>query len=414
MTLWRAGSLAAIAVALGGCGLFKGEEPAPSAEPTASAPPSASVAVAPPPPSMEVVGEGVTEFVGIEELEACKPRRAEIAGYLKRGELTIAGREEDIAAAWLVQLRGKAQIGFGTFSTDGGQVLRDRGIGSAREHAPHIFALGDTWMVVWFDTEGLAYARPQPAAHPPPDIEHFSPLKSVPAEDVGLAVEPGGGLVAASPFGADGKLSVFLFGSDAGVKALGVTKHAKKPSHPQVVADGKGYTVVWQEEDGAVVSTRFDSGGKEVSTQANVVVEGSKAPRARLSIAKTNNGAIVLWQDAEDIFVRRLDGNAAVDSPIWKVGKGQWAGIVPAPAGPVAFWVGSAGETPKALVAARVGEKGVSAKGARISPAGTEVKDVPAATTAGSTLALAWTEKMSATVSTKRAILQIVEEVCIE
>lgn len=415
---WRAGSLAAILVAVGGCGLFDGETPAPTAEPSASvAPPaaSASAAVVEPPPSMEVVGEGVSEFVGVEDIETCKPRKAEIAGYLKRGELTIAGRGNDIAAAWLVELKGgKAQIGFGTFSTSGDQVLRDRGIGSAREHAPHIFAVGEEWMVVWFDTEGLAYARPTEASHPPPDIEHFSPLKTVPAEDVGLAVDPGGGLVAASPFGADGKLSVFLFGSASGVKALGVTKHAKKPRHPQVVADEAGYTLVWQEADGEIVSSRFDSSGKETSGQGHLVSAASKEAPTRLSIAKSKKGSVVLWQQGETVFARALDAAARASSPIWKVGQGQWASIVPAPGGPVAIWVGAAGEVPQALVAARVGDDGVSTKGARVSPASTEVKDAPAATTAGSTLALAWTEQMSKTVSTKRAVLRIVEESCIE
>lgn len=386
-----------------------------SAEPTP--PPSASAA--PPPadkPSMEVQGEGVKEAVSIDKVEGCTSSSSDLATYLQRGELTLAGRASEVSAAWLVQLTGRAQIGFAGFNEKAEKVARDRGIGNAREHAPRLFAHPSGWTVAWFDPEGLAYAHPTWEAGPGPDIQHLAAVREVSPEDVALAASPSGSLIAASPFGADGQLSVFLFAplepGGEPVTAVGVTKTAKSPRHPAVVGDESGYTLAWHEGDHRIVATRLSLTGKESSEVGQVVVEGGSDKREGVALAKLGAGSVALWSEKGELYARALDPNARATSPIWKIGTGKWPSLIATPKGALVAWVIEPTPETAELWAVRIGEDG-PAKKAVIASRDKPVKGPPAVAVAGDRVAFAWTEPMSTTISSRRAVLRIADAGCL-
>jgi hypothetical protein len=365
-----------------------------------------------PPPNAAPVGKGIASF---EPLSGCKPATTTAAEYLQRGELTIAGRPAEIGLAWLVQLKGRAQIGFGGFDPQAKQIARTRGVGSAREHAPRLFATGDAWTLAWFDDEGLAYARPRFALQPAPEIEHLSSVRGVPAEDVGLAAAPDGSLLAVSTFGAGGQLSLFLFapvdGTGPKARALGLTKHAKGPRRPAAWADAAGYTIAWLESDGSIAATRFDREGKEIGTGATIA--SGVGERSDLGLASLADGALVVWTESGEIRARALDASAQPRSPIWRVGSGRWATVAPRGADAVVAWVGEAGGEPQQLVAARVGPKGPAVKGRRITSGGA-VEAPGVVAVVGDRVAFAWPEKMSAAIQSFRAQLRTVDATCFD
>ncbi len=428
--------LAALGLALGLCsacgsgegqpGLDASAKPAVSEAPAASAASSGAAPVEPPPaPAEDVfVGEGVARFAPIAERPACSAASFELATYLMRGELALAGRgsgdSAEFAASWLVQLKGKAQIGFAGFDGKARRIARDRGIGNAREQAPKIYADAEAFTVLWFDAAGLAYARPRWATEPAPEIEHLGAVRDVPPEDIGLATTPSGALVAASPFGTEGdQLSLFLLStaSDAASKtrAVGITKSAKKPRLPVVAADEGGYTVAWIEAGpGSVHATRFDAAGRETSA-GGVVRQASPGEVTAMSIVSIGAGASrLIWLESGRVLTRKLDASGKADSPIHVLGKGRGPTAIPAGGDALVAWLAEGGGADGQLVLVRVGPEGPGPSGLRVSDGKTKVLDPPAMAMAGARLGLAWTEVMGPVISSKRAWLRSFDASCVD
>ncbi len=380
-------------------------------EPSGSAAaPEASTSV--PPPNGAPVGHGVEIFEG---LAGCKPASSTAAEYLQRGELTIAGRPKEIGLAWLVQLKGRAQIGFGGFDEEAKQSARSRGVASAREHAPRLFSSGTDWTLAWFDDEGLAYAHPRFQLQPAPEIEHLSSVREVPAEDVALAGTPDGSLLAASTFGAGGQLSLFLFapvdGVSAKARAIGLTKTAKGPKRPAAVADALGYTLAWVESDGSIAATRFDRDGRELHPSVPVV--SGVGDRTGLTLAPLAKGSLLVWTESGEVRARALDEQGRPSSATWRVGRGQWATVTTRGADAIVAWIGEADGQPQQVLAARVGPNGPAAKGRRITSSG--AAEAPAVVAmAGNRAAFAWPEKMSVAIQSFRAVLRTVDGACFD
>lgn len=403
-----------------------------SGAPAAPAAPAAGDTLAP--------GDGVARFDAVNAVPACADRTGEIATFLQRGDLSIAGREGAVAAAWLLQLPNKpaAQVAFAGFDAEGRQLARARGIGASRDYTPRVFATGDVWTVAWFDAEGLAHARPRWETQPAPDVAHLAALGKDVSEDVALARAPSGSLVVSAPFGADrAQLSLFLFApldaAEAPARALAVTKHAKQPRRPAVAAHAAGYFLAWMEDGGRIAASHFDEGGKETETAATVVAAGEPA-RDGLAVVATSTGAIALWNEGGVVRARPLDPSARPSGPITTVGKGRWAQLLALPVATLAAdadagasaggegdsaaalvaWVGNDGKADdQLLVAGLDAGANPAAAGLRVSSGALPVKDPPSMAPMGSRLAFAWTEVMSVGVSSKRAVLRSIAADCV-
>jgi hypothetical protein len=362
------------------------------------------------PPNAAAIGNGASEFGAID---GCKPQTVTAAEYLQRGELTIAGRPNQIGLAWLVQLKGRAQIGFGGFDAEARQVARPRGVASARENAPHLFATGDDWTLAWFDDEGLAYARPKYTLEQKIAVDHLSSVKEVPPEDLALTAAPDGSLLAASTFGAGGQLSLFQFAPVDTTKpkasALGLTKTAKGPRKPAALADAAGYTLAWIESDGSIAAGRLTTEGREAHP-ATTIVSGV-GERAGLTMTHLGDGALLVWTESGEVRARALDANAMPKSPTWRVGKGTWATTIARNDGAIVAWVGNTG-TDEQLVAMQVGPNGPAKKALKITTTKPEAPGVAAVV--GDRVAFAWPEKMSASIQSYRAVLRTLDGACFD
>lgn len=397
-----------------------GESAAPSAVPA----PSESTSAAPPKltaPDSTPKGTGFASVVAAsDKASGCNKSEFELATYLLRGELTLAARKgsnqkAEFAASWLVQLQGKAQIGFAGYDHEAKRTARDRGIGNAREHAPRLFGNETEWTVVWFDDQGLAYAHPKAETNPAPDVLHLSAIKSVDWSQVALA-EVAQGLIVASPFGAEpGQLSIFLFAPAEGRKAeaIGVTKDAVQPTHPAVTSIPGGYLLAWLGEGGGVFVTRFDDAGKQLGSSRPVVTPG--AGRDRLSLTSlASGGALISWQDGEQVLARALDKEGAAAGDVMVIGKGkQHVALADGDSAIVAL-LAEADKVPDQLLAVRVGEKGVSGTAVRVSDGRTGVLDPPTVAVAAGRVGFAWTEVMGPAISSKRAWLRVLDTSCVK
>ncbi len=406
-----------------GCPASGGGQASANATSETSTPSSAESSTAPPPappPSDEVKGTGVTKVVAATaDSTGCKSATFELASYLLRGELTVAGRASDkgseFAASYLIQLQGKAQIAFAGYDGEAKRIARDRGIGSAREHAPHLFVTGDQWTVVWFDQEGLAFARPTWDTAEKPAIEHLSTLRNVEPANVALAATTEGPLVVASPFGTEGdQLSLFLFAPIAAgqrARAIGVTKGAKKPSAPAVLGDSTGYTVAWLEESGQLLTSRLDQEGKE---QVSNVVVAKATKRDSLGLTLLDKGVLLTWAEEGQVFARSLDAKGAPQGPIQLIGKGKFPHAVARGNAAIVAFVGEAEGVADQLLAVRVSPDGPASEAVRVSDGKTAVLDPPAAALGGARLAFVWTEVMGAAISSKRAWIRVLDADCVK
>ncbi len=419
---WLALGLAAFLVACGnkpsGASTSTASE-APSAEVSASA--SSLTPALPARANDDPKGAGVSKFVAATSKESeCQAATAELATYLMRGDLGLAGRPTEkggeFATSYLIQLRGKAQIGFAGYDGAAKRFSRDRGIGSAHEHAPRLFATADKWTVAWFDDDGLAYAHPTWDSTEKPLVEHMSTLKNVKPADVALAATPEGPLVVASPFGTAGdQLSLFLFAPIAeGQKkrAIGVTRIAKKPSSPAVLGDKTGYSVAWLEEDGQVLTARFDLEGKEIGL--GTVAVGKPGKRSSLAMTQLDGGPLLTWEQDGQIFGRMLDAGANPDGDLWLIGKGTQPAVAGFGESAVVAFLAEVEGVAEQLVAVRVAKTGVSESAIRVSEARTPVLDRPAVALGGPRIAFVWTEKMGPAISSKRAWIRTLDSACLK
>ncbi len=418
--------LLALAPIAAGCDGGKPKPGASSAASSAAAPPSGSAVV---PASLTSstpaasatavpsapVGNGVEAFDPVDA-KACKVVSNDVGTYLKRGEIDIAGRDGAVAAVWLIQLpnRPDSQVAFAGYDAEGHSVARGRGIGNSHDQRPSLFASAGAWSAAWLDGGALAHLHPSWDEAAAPTIEHLPTIGPDSIEDSAIAAAPNGALVAVAPFGAErAQLSLFLFApTQEGappVQAVGVTHHAHKPKRPAVTADEGGYFVAWQEEGGKVLASRFDPTGKE--TEPSVIAEGKGALRDRLLMTRTAGGAVVVWLDGTTIHARGIDASAKPVTPPYVVGTGKWPALESLGEGAVVAWVGR-GKADEQLLVARLDKQGApAAKG--LVAADVVVKDPPSIAVAGARLAFAWTEVMSTTVSTKRAMLRLLDASCL-
>lgn len=382
-----------------------------------SASASASAAAAPAP--VEPQGTGVSGFDAAASTDACKAQTGQVADYLQRGEVALAGSDGSIAAAWLIKLspsRPDAQLAFAGFSLDAKQIARARGVGTSSELVPRLFSSGSGWTLVWFDSEGLAYAKPKWETAPLPTIEHLRAVGSADAEHVSLAAAPGGSIIAVAPFGANKtQFGMFLFApiepGAPSVQALGATHHAKKPRWPAVIADERGYTLAWHEEGDQIVASRFDLKGRELGEA--VTLAEAAAGRGRVVLTATPKGALAMWSEGDKLLARALDQDARPGPEMWVVGYGKTPALVSFGDGALAVFTGQDGTASNQVLAVKLGPNGSpSAKGIRLTDAG-PAKDAPAAVAVGSRVGFMWTEPMTQGVGTKRALLRTVEAACI-
>ncbi|KYF95617.1 hypothetical protein BE20_44855 [Sorangium cellulosum] len=378
-------------------------------------------------------GSGVQEFAPFGTLTGCKVKSGDIATYILREGMGVAGRADgSFGAVWLVDLKGgDAQIAFAGFDNDARQIARARAISNTREAGLRIFSSGEAWAVTWFDAEGLAYARPRWETNPPTEILRVGAIGREVSENVAIAPAPGGALVAAAPFGAErNQLGVFQFApvdpAQPQLKAVGVTRHTKKPRWPAVAADASGgYLVVWHEEDdGSVRASRFDAAGREGNAHVVAKPEGGDRSAAatqetpdkerRLGLVATSSGALVAWNEGPTLLARALDADARPRGAPWVLGKGKWRAMAPSGDGAFVAWVGHDGKADGQLLLVKLGADGApSARGIRVSDGVIPVKDPPSLALAGERVGVAWTEAMSPGVSTKRAVLRVLERACI-
>lgn len=419
------GTLLAAGLATAGCEVFE-QKPLPAREPPASseATDTASAAgsvVVPPAPDSTPKGTGVTTARPAADKEtACKATEFELATYLLRGELSLAGRagakegDGEFAASWLIELQGRAQIAFAGFDHKARRIGRDRGIGNAREHAPKLFGAPDRWTVVWFDDEGLAYAHPVWDTNPRPDISHFTAIKSVAPAQVTISPVEGGFLVA-SPFGTTGdQVSLFRFSPTEGQRAtaVGVTKDAKAPQKPVVAPAKDGFILAWFEESGEIFATKLDATGTQVGPSAPVVAKGDGRVPLSLSLTPFGADGLLVYVEGDRVVGRLLDDAARPKGDVFVIGAGKTPQVLPDGDSAIVVFVGKDGADDNAVLAARVGASGVGADAVRLN--GKPTQDIPAVALANGRLAFAWTEAMGASVSSKRAWLRIIDKACVK
>ncbi len=414
-----------------GCGHRAGPAPAGSASalPAVAAPSSGSAAplgsagvVAPPGSAAAVAFDPapgsapVSEFAGARSNKLCRAQTAEIAAYQQEGTLALGAHKGGIGASWLVRLAGKReqQIAFSSFDLEGKQAARPRGVGLVGEGKARVFGSGAGFTVTWFDSKGLAYARPRTDPLPAPEIGHLSMFGPEVAGDVALSSTDAGSVVAAAPYGAEkNQLGLFQFSpadeSAPPVTALGVTHHALAPSRPAVAASADATFVAWAEADGRIAASRFDAKGKETDA-ACLVAPASAEKREHLALAAMGSGAVALWMEGTVIRTRALDGAGCPTSAAWKIGEGRWATIAAAGDTAVVAWLASDGR----LLAARLGPNAApSTKGLDVAEGSVGIKDPPALTAASGRVAFGWAEPMGPVVSSKRLVLRLIDGACL-
>ena len=406
-----------------------------SAAPTTHAPAMASASaassVAPPPESQTAPhGDGVTAFTPVTDIVDCKAKVGDVATYIQHQGLGLAGRADgSFAAVWMVGLQRDGQIAFAGFDSEARQIARGRSIGTTREEGLRIFSAAEAWTVTWFDASGLAFSRPRWEANPPPPVQHLGAVGKEVSDNVAIASTPGGSLVAATPFGTERKqLGVFLFApadpAQPSVKALGVSHHAAQRRGPAVAGDATGYFVAWREPDGSINASRFNLAGKEGDAQviAPPLVNpgpGGGAPeasaRGQLGLVATGGtGALAIWAEGETIIARALDAAAHPRAAAWVIGKGKWRALSPSGDGALVVWIGNDGKTEAQVLLVRVSADGSpAAKGLRVSDGASPVKEPPSMALAGERVGVTWAEVMSPSVSTKRAVLRVLDRSCI-
>jgi hypothetical protein len=382
-----------------------------SASSSASAAPAASGEAASESPSAPVAS-----FESAKANKACKTSSVDVAQYQQRGELAIAGRKDRVAVTWLVQLAGRRQeqVAFATFDPDAKQAGRARGVGLSEHTAPRAFAVGNEWTISWFDERGFAYTHPHEEPLPAPDVQHLTAIGPGEDEAVVINLIAEEGLIAAVvlPSNKD-QVALFRFApidpGAPGVKALGVTHHAKAPRHPAVAGDKGGVTVAWLEDGQRIAGSHFDAAGKEVA-EACTIAPKSQAERKDLVLASTSSGSVAVWLEGTDLRARAVGAKGCPTGPIFNVGHGASPRAIAIEGGVLVSWVSPEGK----LVAAKLAPGGQpSDKGLEIAEAPGGVKDPPAIALAGSRAAFAWTEAMGPSVSTRRLVLRTLDVACL-
>ncbi len=376
---------------------------------TASASASAAENATAPPAAPDVTGTPIATFTPADKA-GCALQTADIATYLQRGEVAMAAQKAEVAVSYLIQLHGnEAQIGFAGYDALAKRIARDRGIGTATDHAPSIFTNNGGWIVAWLDEDGLAYARPAWEAEPHIPIDHLTQAKEVPPDDLSLVSTADGSLVAISPYGTGGnQVTLFRFGVPGKApEAIGLTKRATQPHHPVVAPSGDGFGAVWIEGDGHLQSVFFDASGKPTSGS---MLLAPPAKRADLSLLPTSKGFVLTWSEGDEVRTLALKGDATPDGAIHVVGKGHSPRMTINGDDIYLAFVGDAGGKPEQLLLTKL--PGTTAL--VVSDGQTPVKDPPSIASLGARVAVLYTEAMSTSVSTRRAILRTLDAACLK
>jgi hypothetical protein len=355
--------------------------------------------------------------VGAKGEKGCKAQTVELASYQTRGEISLGGNADGVAAVWRAKLGGKPQqqVAFVSYDQEGRKVVSPRGVGlTTQDVAPRVFASGAQWTVVWFDEKGLAFARPHAESVPSSEVAHVGAIGPEVAPDVALAASPAGAVLATTPFGAQkSQLGLFLFApadNMTNVHALGVTHHGKQPHRSAVAAGPSTIFVVW-DEGGSLVGSSFDPSGKERSDAPCTLAPPSGETRERLALAATGAGAVVMWMEGTRVRTRALDASGCPSSPIWTAAEGRGASLASLGDSALLAWV-----TPEAhLLAVRLQPNGApAARGIDAAEGSLGVRDPPAVVAFGAgKVAFGWAEAVSPVISTKRLAMRIVETACI-
>jgi hypothetical protein len=380
----------------------------------------ASVAVPNASPSLgESVERVENRFASVAQSAACHTHTNQVAQYLTRGEVTLSGHDDTVAAGWFVKLSPKrpmAHLAFAGFSLNTRQTSSARCVGMSLEIAPRVFATNGATTLVWFDDEGFAYAKPRWQDPAPPVIGHVPAIAGEEAENVAVTASPSGSLVAVTSFATNRtQLGVFTVapsnGAAPGIKALGVTHYAQKPRWPAIVADASGYTLAWHEDENRIVVSRFDLVGNEIH-EAVTLAESGPA-RGHVLLTKTKTGAIAMWSEGDKLLARTLDDAARPGGEPLVVGRGEKPALASFGDGAIVAFLGSEGSAPNQILALKLGSNGVPAsKGIRISD-GATVEDAPAIASIGTKLAFLWAQRMGSTDNTKRAMLRTIDAACV-
>jgi hypothetical protein len=355
-------------------------------------------------------------FVGAKGDKGCKAQTAELATYQQRGEITLGGQAEGVAATWRVHIASKPQdqVAFASFDAEGRPAAKTRGVGmTSHDVPPRVFASGSKWTVVWGDEKGLAFTRPKVESVPQPDVSHVGAIGPEVVPDVALASSPLGAVLAAAPFGAGkAQLGLFLFAPAddvSSVRALGVTHHGKAP-HRAAVAAGPGGTFLVWDEAGTLVSSHLDSAGKEREATCTVA-PASPEKRERPALVATATGAVAMWMEGTRVRTRALDASGCPSSPIWTAAEGRWASLASLGDAALLAWVAADGR----LLATRLQPNGApSERGLDAAEGSTGVKDAPAVAAFGAgKVAFGWSEVMGPVIKTKRIQLRTLAVACI-
>lgn len=341
---WLAVSLAALPL---GAGCSKGSSggsggPKPSAATSAPRAPASSSEKAAPAPaasssgpiSLGAIRPPALAARTLDEQKACEGRTKEMDQGLASGSIALAAKSKEFAVAYFYsnKVKGEGLLAFTGFSTAGLPLGTPHGLGKGFTHRPHIVPRKDQWIALWFDAEGLAYAKSGWAAALP-TVERMRAVTAEEGPHTAVIRAAKGTLVATAPVapGPTAQLGFFEFASEEGegMKALGTSHGAAKPQHPALVEVEDGFLAAWENEQEGKPSevhlARFDPTGRELGTAA--VLSGPSAHRP--AVANTKAGALVAWDEGEGeattVMVRALDEHGAPTGPARPLARGAHA-----------------------------------------------------------------------------------------
>ncbi len=336
-------ALVSLPVAVG----CKRRAPAPRGEPgmapvtavsSASAPPAASSASAPGSASVEAppLHPPALATRTLEEQKACDAKTREMDQGLASGAISLAAKSKEFAVAYFYsnRVKGEGLLAFSGYSTAAIPLGTPHGLGKGLTHPPHIIPRADQWLALWFDAEGLLYAKSGWAATMP-SVERLRAVSADEGPHTAILRTAAGAVLATAPLarGATAQLGLFEFASEDGgpVKALGTSTGASNPEHPALVEVEDGFLAAWEDQrEGQpkeIHLARFDATGRALGAAISLSGRGAHEP----ALANTKSGALVAWDEGDErlVMVRALDEHGAPRGPARPIARGTHARLVP-------------------------------------------------------------------------------------
>ena len=338
-------------------------KPEPTSVPVAtSSEPVTSASAAPPPASAAPARPVAVTWSELADVKECNAKAHDLDPALPLGTLGIAARGKDFGVATFFPTKSKeeAMLAFSGYDGLARTVGPSHGLGKALLFPPRVFPRGkDTWLVVWFDRDGLAFTKTGWAATLP-DVEHLTAVRAEEAPHTSIAMTKNGSMLAAAQLSPDPaeQIGLFLFAPvDAGaepVKALGGTHHAHNPEHSTVAEVEGGYLVAWEDQPGGgkreIAVTGLDANGKERGNPAVLSSPGKAASRP--SMVATKTGALIAWAEADaspqtsSIVVAAVDPRGRPSGAPQVVSAGTAPTLGATPTGAVLGFVRASGSEP--------------------------------------------------------------------